>query len=85
MYMKFNVLRNLLHCAQVSKRKKNQFFHNFFKIRKKWSNLYMQYVYGKVLKCKKQHFCPFLKMMKIELNRGKSMKMSKKAYSVFVQ
>ena len=37
----------------------------------------MQYVYGKVLKCRKQHFCPFSKIMKIELNRGKSMKMTK--------
>ena len=31
------------------------------------SNLYMQYVYGKVLKCRKQNFCPFPKIIKNDL------------------
>ena len=41
------------------------------------SNFYMWYVYRKVLTCRKQNFCPFSTLMKIDLNRGKSMKMTK--------
>ena len=46
----------------------------------------MWYVYRKVLTCRKRHFCPFLKILKFELDRAKSiqrLKMSKKAKSVF--
>ena len=33
----------------------------------KWSNIDMQYVYGKVLKCKKRNSCLFPKIMKNDL------------------
>ena len=38
--------------------------HTFDQFR---SNFYMQYVFGKVLKCRKRNFCPFSKIMKNDL------------------
>ena len=50
------------------KRGKKHFFlqqNAFFQNPWKWFNFYMQYVYGKVLKCRKQNFCPFPKKWKM--------------------
>ena len=63
----FGQFRLIFFNRKGQKRTKIHFFHHFFKIRKKWSNLYMQYVYGKVLKCRKQNFCQFPKIIKNDL------------------
>ena len=39
------------------------------------SNFYMQYVFGKALKCRKRTFCPFSKIMKNDLFTGQKLNM----------
>ena len=76
----FDQFRSNFSNRKGKKRGKKHFFQQqnaFFQNPWKWFNFYMQYVYGKVLKCRKRHFCPFLKIIKIDLNRSKSMQMTK--------